>query len=368
MQIDMHYYGTYALARAAGLNPVPAEIAATAAQFVDDMAGHMFDKITVSICFEDSGRIVSRPTAHHFQDIRNINKDDQRHVWVPFHFLPGNKGNDFESRLQCQMHSRIVQDMIAHHCELFDRENGLLLAGVTAHVLADTFSHYGFSGISSQYNCITNMQFQNVGLDMIKRFNDYEIYFKKNYKESCGANLWKRLISFFAETLSGALGHGAAITYPDLPFLQWSMEYEYLPGSNGEPMHRDNTATFLDGCEALYNLFVKVAQARPKDANIGVGFDTIRSNIRTIIGTQEFEREDRIALWQQAMQEGDLGPKEKIPPYSGEQWNDDLRAFHGTQDSTKCLDHPAYLFLQAASMHRNYVLRDLLPRHGLVVA
>ena len=36
MQIDMHFYGTYALARAAGLPPEVAKIVATAAQFVDD--------------------------------------------------------------------------------------------------------------------------------------------------------------------------------------------------------------------------------------------------------------------------------------------------------------------------------------------
>ena len=38
MQIDMHYYGTNAMARAAGLTPEARKIIATAAQFVDENA------------------------------------------------------------------------------------------------------------------------------------------------------------------------------------------------------------------------------------------------------------------------------------------------------------------------------------------
>ena len=36
MQYDMHYYGTYAMAAAAGIPKRDAESIATAAQFVDD--------------------------------------------------------------------------------------------------------------------------------------------------------------------------------------------------------------------------------------------------------------------------------------------------------------------------------------------
>ena len=39
MQVDMHYYGTYAMARAAGLKADVCKIIATAAEFVDDNAG-----------------------------------------------------------------------------------------------------------------------------------------------------------------------------------------------------------------------------------------------------------------------------------------------------------------------------------------
>jgi hypothetical protein len=41
MQVDMHYYGTYAMARPAGLTPEASKTIATAAQFVDDNANRI---------------------------------------------------------------------------------------------------------------------------------------------------------------------------------------------------------------------------------------------------------------------------------------------------------------------------------------
>ena len=66
MQVDMHYYGTYAIARSAGLAAEDCRIIATAAQFVDDNAG----KDTV--WFNDGARLDVDATAHHTFDVANI--------------------------------------------------------------------------------------------------------------------------------------------------------------------------------------------------------------------------------------------------------------------------------------------------------
>ncbi len=78
MQLDMHYYGTYAMARTAGLKPGICKTIATAAQFVDDNAAKS------NIEFQDGGRIDAQATAHHVSDII-INRDpeDQRQVMGP---------------------------------------------------------------------------------------------------------------------------------------------------------------------------------------------------------------------------------------------------------------------------------------------
>src|ERR1700730_9935352 len=96
MDIDMHYYGTYALARAAGLTADAAVSIATAAEFVDDSTE------TEVIVHPQGARFRGEATAHHPTALVPINDlDDQINVWVPFHFLPGNVGKTLSQRLMC---------------------------------------------------------------------------------------------------------------------------------------------------------------------------------------------------------------------------------------------------------------------------
>lgn len=99
MQVDMHYYGTYAMARAAGLAPDDCRVIATAAQFVDDNAGKD------SISFKDGARVDVDATAHHALDVANLDPEDQRNVWIPFHFIPGNARAEYTERLICRRDS-----------------------------------------------------------------------------------------------------------------------------------------------------------------------------------------------------------------------------------------------------------------------
>src|ERR1700752_2314295 len=58
IQTDMHYYGTYALARCAGFRDDIALAIATAAEFVDDS-----DYVDVTLM--DGVKVKGNPTAHH---------------------------------------------------------------------------------------------------------------------------------------------------------------------------------------------------------------------------------------------------------------------------------------------------------------
>ena len=64
-QIDMYYYGTYAMARAAGFKSEPARIIATSAQFVDDNAA------SSHVNFKYRARIDQEATAHHLVSMNN---------------------------------------------------------------------------------------------------------------------------------------------------------------------------------------------------------------------------------------------------------------------------------------------------------
>ena len=380
MQKDMHYFGTYAMARAAGIAPKVCQIIATAAEFVDDNG----DRETIE--FPDGGRLDFIPTAHHTTDIKNIDRHDQRLIWVPFHFIPGNEGRTISERLLCRKDSAIAREMVEHNLSLAQKPFGLYLVGITAHVYADTFSHYGFSGVSSRWNKIDSSSFELGELDpKVRTYIEQKASrFKEKYGDEMDAmpnirdpenwNSLSNAISIFkdrflsdaAETLSGGLGHGAAMTYPDRPYLRWKFDYEH-PKKRPSGL-RDNPATFLEACEKLHAMFAKLAS---KNSSIkqdeGRDFADIRGTIARILSTQAPCKE-REKVWKNAAKSGELFMQpENILPYQGTQWMRGLESLRKTTDSRKALDKHIFRFFQAAAAHRTFVLRDLLTRHQLVV-
>lgn len=93
MQRDMHYSGTYAMARATGIKRDASKVIAATAQFVDDNA--------------EKNSVKFRDGARHAVNRKNIDLKDQRKIWVPFHFLPGNHGGAYTERLACRKDSDI---------------------------------------------------------------------------------------------------------------------------------------------------------------------------------------------------------------------------------------------------------------------
>ena len=362
MQLDMHYYGTYAMARTAGLKPGICKTIATAAQFVDDNAAKM------NIEFQDGGRIDAQASAHHVSDvISNRDLEDQRQVWVPFHFLPGNKGNSFSQRLVCRENSKIARDLVDHHLTFATHPAGVCLIGVAAHVYADTFSHYGFSGVGSRYNRVDNDSFEfDTGLDP-----DIADYLKKKERDffkrfGKGGGFIANIKSWLAETVSGALGHGAVATYPDRPYLKWSYEYEY---PKKERVIRDNRISFLKGCEALHAMFVRFGnENNALSAGDGVAFDKIKDSVAAILAYPA-KKEDRIKKWRTEANRGNLGLNPfQIPLYAPEVWMKQSAVLNSSEKSTDAFKSNLYRFYQAASIHRQFVLRELLPENRLVVA
>src|SRR5690349_19517360 len=108
MQTDMHYYATYALARAAGISAPAAQIIATAAEYVDDS-----DYVDVEL--DDQVFIHAPPTAHHPTNKQNVQPVDQRSVWVPIHFIPGGEGDSLSEQLVCLKDSVIAREMVEFH-------------------------------------------------------------------------------------------------------------------------------------------------------------------------------------------------------------------------------------------------------------
>ena len=77
MQEDMHFYGVYAFARAAGINPETARIIAYASQFVDDAINDE------AVILSNKQAILPTMTSHKPIDYKNTIPGDQWRVWVP---------------------------------------------------------------------------------------------------------------------------------------------------------------------------------------------------------------------------------------------------------------------------------------------
>lgn len=354
MQKDMHYYGTYAMARAAGLSPESCQTIATAAEFVDDNG----EKDT--IIFEDGGRLDFVPTAHHTTSIKNIDRQDQRHVWLPFHFIPGNEGKSISERLLCRKNSLISRELIEHNLSHASRPYGLHLVGIAAHVYADTFSHYGFSGVSSRWNKVDSSSFKLIGVrsEIYEYIEKKRKDFYKKYKTETGSfenfrlklqdddrvkNLYARIRDIFSkgiETFSGALGHGAVFTYPDRPYLKWQFDYEKPKRSSGL---RDNPATFLEACEELHGMFCRLGEKRPDiQQDDGRCFDDIKDSVQQILDEQA-PCEGREEAWKKAAENGELFTgKEKILAYQGEEWAGGINLLKQSQDSHDALKAPIF--------------------------
>ena len=257
MQIDMHYYGVYALARLAGLKPGAAKTIAMASQYVDDSV----DNDTLD--HESGGKLIPVATAHHTGNIRNVDRDDQRYIWVSFHFFPGNEGEAFTERLVCRKNSEPARAMRDHHLSQTNKPFALELMGIAAHVYADTFAHFGFSGVSSRRNKVVSddITIFDVSDETREYWKKEKPKFFRKYGKRGG--LWKNikrtLFSSGAEFFSGALGHGAVLTFPDQPYLHWHFEYEEQGGEYsdrpGQAYNRFNQDYYLDACRVLYDMF-----------------------------------------------------------------------------------------------------------------
>lgn len=366
MQKDMHYYGTYCMARAAGMARDKAQVAASAAQYVDENVQRS------PVAFIDGARLARTPTAHHMTDQpSNIDPDDQRDVWVPFHFLPGNEASatgdaNYAELLKCRKDSEPARAMVLEVLEHLPGDTqGLERLGVTAHVYADTFSHFGFSGVSSDRNAVMgrSFRFPKANPETTEYLHDVAKRFFSRFGKEAG--MISAVKSWFAETATASLGHGSVATYPDLPYLAWGFDFE-KPRVRDD---RDNHANFLEACEALYGMFARATEQRLDFAGGKArSFADIRDTVAAILAVQG-NQDVRTEAWKRAAADGRLFDRaEDIPEYLGTDWTNWLAGPAGTVTSEEALQHPACRFHLAANAHRSWVLHKLLPSRNLLVA
>lgn len=92
----------------------------------------------------------------------------------------------------------------------------------------------------------------------------------------------------------------------------------------------------------------------------GVPFAQIKDQVREILSCQA-RKEDRIKKRRTEAKKGSRGTKFKIPLYKPETWMKESAVLNSSDNSSAALKSHLYRFYQAASIHRQFVLRELLP-------
>lgn len=352
MQLDMHYYGTYVLAKLAGLKDEICEIIANSSQLVDD---NVADK---DLKFYERAFIKAQASAHHVGDLANIKESDQRRVWVPFHFLPGIEGDTYEEKLICKKNSSIARELVDHNLNYENERLLAYLVGITAHVYADTFAHYGFSGISSTENSIDSSSIKY--LNLTEEINKYisnkaeKFYNNKNYNV-------ETLLSSFAQGVSGSLGHAGVATNPDRPYLKWSYKYK----NAGKQVSRNNLDDYIEACECIYNMFIRLKERIPTfgEKSVSCDFSVYKIKIANVLKNQN-KQDVRIEEWRSKAKSGYFGGDAfAILEYNSEKW---IVSSEKLKEGNP-YDFNLANFYKSVSVHRYYVLNELLPKYGLFV-
>jgi hypothetical protein len=275
VHIDLHHAGTYVAARLAGFTHNEASIIGHAAQYVDDSN----NKGTITF---DNGKTYDALASAHtnFDILHNCENKEDYEVWVPFHFLPGNNGAPADStqnvplyqRLVCTPDSPTTVDMWRECRATRANANALHRLGITAHVYCDTFAHQMFAGFRHKVNRVTHIEHMN----------------------PVNSNVMQRIESLVADELD--LGHGGALTYPDLPYLDW----KYVNGYGKERLV-SNPESYIAAVPRLFSQFIYYLGRDKDTAMTAADLATFDRLMRSIVDEDRIRRDQ---VWLGAIRDG----------------------------------------------------------------
>jgi hypothetical protein len=214
MEIDFHLAVTYSLARIAKFTHDDAVVIATSSQYVDDTVN------SGPVTFKTGEAFWRLNTSHEFKDYKILSSIEERRIWVPFHFLPGNNpvgpdSNPYFNRLITRPNSAVAQAMCTNCILKKSRPFALHQLGITAHVFVDTWAHQGFAGVRNQVNHAKDIELipgETMGFNR----QLWEIFRTEGIREWFNAFIIIAKASFL--NFGFPMGHGMVLHYPDHPF------------------------------------------------------------------------------------------------------------------------------------------------------
>ncbi len=364
MQIDFHHATTYVLARLAGFVHSEANIIAHSAQYVDDATN------SGTIHFTNGAMYKRISSAHKMLDYRNFDELANHQVWMPFHFLPGNGGmragknprGSFIKKIVCKPDSPIAQEMVNACIRDKDNVYGLHRLGITMHVYADTWAHQGFAGVNHKINDISHLDdVDDPGDSLISRLKDF---FGDKFDDKASKLVGDIL----------PLGHGAALSFPDRPFLKWRYK-DY----SGKKITRDNPAIFLQASNKLC-MAMQRFRAGNIDADVPGLQDIDLEKLKKLFqNIQDDDGEKRHKKWLKKISEGYFGFEPVNLRYKAKgsgSWKYKALGTVKEEDvekekfeyNARFLKSDWKLFHDALQAHRFFVIHNLLPQYGICAA
>ena len=355
MNIDFHFGVVYILARTAGLSETDAETVAHACEYVDDAT------TGGELKFAGGQRFERYASAHEMIDYRNEIGEQDREAWVPFHFVPGNEGDSFEDRLVCQPNSAVAQALMRDALTQADSEHALHRLGVTLHAYIDTWAHQKFCGIVSEHNRVRDLVDEDAPPEHVAA-----------RVEATLAAWGHRLTSQALDDLL-PLGHGAALTFPDLPWARW----HYVNGK-GIAIRRENLNDFMAASDAAYQVLSAFAGRRSDFTDLpplpAASADALREQLAL---NRQDDPNQRLDALRQAASAGKIPGVTRIPAYIGKgagSWKHLATGIDSEDDGkvppqwTPAFELSDYRkFHDAVKRHRFTLLENILPQLGLRV-
>ena len=158
MNLDFHLYGTYAAALMAGFKENSARKIAMAAQMVDDFTEDVTGDIMISTAtnvenLKNTIETIAKTKIKSKGIAEEVAK--MSYAWVGFHFLPGKQldrwpvGNGYRYEFLCGPNGEAYNELV-NQISLSNKDariNSDVALGIAMHIIADTYSHCGFSGL-----------------------------------------------------------------------------------------------------------------------------------------------------------------------------------------------------------------------------
>lgn len=314
MNLDYHYYATYVAARIAQYSEKDAQTIAYAAQMVDDFTEESYKKSLTGVMTDVKYTAFPLEKSMNYASQATSNDRTLANIWIPFHFLPTMNAHNFDAlgakdlpyrEFLCDCSGPLYK-RLTDNCL---KGQSLEYLGMAMHIMADTYSHWGFVGYRSR--ALNNIDSKG-SLSTGEKFSPHD---------------W---VGVFV-----GIGHTALNHYPDLPYLKIT----YTPNWGTREITRDNPDHFYTAFLDMLNT-LKGAKKAPTDKELEA---RALPEIQALLATKSNASDgSQKGLWLALIDKlfGD-----KVPDYEKNLW---LDAFSSAKDKKET---SLYRFANAAKTH-----------------